>query len=427
MRILMFGWEFPPFISGGLGTACYGMTRHLAESGEEVLFVLPKTLEDMPREGYKMMSAEEVWRKASDNGDFPLPEQVTVLTVETSLFPYLENKEYERMIQKYEGGLPREGQSVPSIMTMSGHYSHNLFEEVQRFAEVGWHLAEQSEFDVIHAHDWMTFPAAVAAKQRSGKPMIAHVHATEYDRTGNHPNEAIYKLEKEGMDEADRIVAVSHRTKQTLIDRYKVPPTKIDVVHNAVSHDKLVDPLQIKKNIKEKLVIFVGRVTLQKGPEYFLRAASKVLDTHPNYRFVMCGAGDMLPRMIEEAAALRIQNRFHFTGFLRGASVDRLYSMADLFVMTSVSEPFGLTPFEAMRYDVPVIVSRQAGASELLPHSVQVDFWDIDKLATMMIDFCENSHLHEDLLTHQKDTLSKMSWRSVAEQLKSIYRKVMHV
>lgn len=426
MRILMFGWEFPPFISGGLGTACYGMTRHLAESGEEVLFVLPKAMDGMPRDGYQMMSAEEVWKKR-DNKDFPLPEQVTVLTVETALYPYIENKEYARMIRRFEGAIPQEGKPAPSIMSMSGHYSHNLFEEVQRFAEVGWHLAEQSEFDVIHAHDWMTFPAAIAAKQRSGKPMIAHIHATEYDRTGDHPNQRIEQLEKLGMEHADRVVAVSHRTKQTLVDRYHVDAAKIEVVHNAVSHDKLVDPLTIKKSFKEKLIIFVGRVTLQKGPEYFLRAAAKVLETHPNYRFVMCGAGDMLPRMIEEAAALRIQNRFHFTGFLRGAAVDRLYSMADLFVMTSVSEPFGLTPFEAMRYDVPVIVSRQAGASELIPKSMHVDFWDRDKLAKMMIEFCENSQLHKDLLEHQKKTLSKMSWRSVAEQLKSIYRKVIHV
>jgi len=426
MRILMFGWEFPPFISGGLGTACYGMTRHLAESGEEVLFVLPKAMASMPREGYQVLSAEEVWRKRGE-GDFPLPELVTVLTVETALFPYIENREYARMIQRFEGAIPRQGQPAPSIISMSGHYSHNLFEEVQRFAEVGWHLAEKSEFDVIHAHDWMTFPAAIAAKQRSGKPMIAHVHATEFDRTGDNPNEKIFNVEKIGMEHADRIVAVSHRTKKLLVERYQVNEDKIDVVHNAVSHDKLVDPLTIRKGFKEKLIIFVGRVTLQKGPEYFLRAAARVLETHPNYRFVMCGAGDMLPRMIEEAAALRIQHRFHFTGFLRGAAVDRLYSMADLFVMTSVSEPFGLTPFEAMRYDVPVIVSRQAGASELLPLAMQVDFWDIDKLAKMMIDFCENTELHKDLLEHQKTTLSKMSWRTVAEQLKTIYRKVMHV
>jgi glycosyltransferase involved in cell wall biosynthesis len=422
----MFGWEFPPFISGGLGTACYGMTRHLAESGEEVLFVLPKAMEGMPRDGYQMMSAEEVWKKRGEN-DFPLPELVTVLTVETALYPYIENREYARMIRRFEGSIPAEGKPAPSIMSMSGHYSHNLFEEVQRFAEVGWHLAEQSEFDVIHAHDWMTFPAAMAAKKRSGKPLIAHIHATEYDRTGDHPNQKIAHLEKIGMEHADRVVAVSHRTKQQLVERYHVDAGKIDVVHNAVSHDKLVDPLTIKKSFKEKLIIFVGRVTLQKGPEYFLRAAVKVLETHPNYRFVMCGAGDMLPRMIEESAALRIQNRFHFTGFLRGAAVDRLYSMADLFVMTSVSEPFGLTPFEAMRYDVPVIVSRQAGASELLPNSMQVDFWDRDKLATMMIEFCENKELHQHLLEHQKKTLSKMSWRTVAEQLKTIYRKVIHV
>ena len=424
MRILMFGWEFPPFISGGLGTACYGMTRHLAESGEEVLFVLPKAQASMPREGYRVLSADEVNQRKKSEA-FPLPDSVTVITVETALHPYLNHKEYGRMIQRYQGNIPEGKSTVPSIMSLSGHYSHNLFEEVQRFAEVGWHLGHEAEYDVIHAHDWMTFPAAAAAKKRSGKPMIAHIHATEFDRTGDHPNEHIYQMEKNGMEQADRIVAVSHRTKQTLIERYQVAEDKIDVVHNAVSHDKLVDPLKFRKGFKEKLVIFVGRITLQKGPEYFLRAAARVLKDHPNYRFVMCGAGDMLSRMIEEAAALRIQHRFHFTGFLQGAAVDKLYSMADLFVMTSVSEPFGLTPFEAMRYDVPVIVSRQAGAAELLPHSVQVDFWDQQRLANMMIEFCENTRLHGQMIAAQKETLQKMSWHKVAEQLKTIYRKVI--
>ncbi len=424
MRILMFGWEFPPFISGGLGTACYGMTRHLAESGEEVVFVMPKAQGVMPREGYQILSADDVSRQKRQ-GDFPLPDSVSVLTVETSLIPYIENREYARLIQQYQGSIPRKGEGSPSIISLSGHYAQNLFEEVQRFAEVGWHLGQKPDFDVIHAHDWMTFPAAIAAQKGSGRPMIAHVHATEFDRTGDHPNEKIYQWEKIGMDHADRIVAVSHRTKQTLIDRYAVPEEKIDVVHNAVSHEKLVDPSTIHKGFREKLIIFVGRVTLQKGPEYFLRAAAQVLKDHPNYRFVMCGAGDMLPRMIEEAASLRIQNRFHFTGFLRGAAVDRLYSMADLFVMTSVSEPFGLTPFEAMRYEVPVIVSKQAGASELLPKQVQVDFWDLDRLAKMMVDFCENRSLHTELMATQQETLQGMSWRKVAEQLKTIYRKVL--
>lgn len=422
----MFGWEFPPYISGGLGTACYGMTRHLAESGEEVIFVLPKTQEGMPRDGFEVLSAEDVSQRQK-TGEFVLPDEVTVLTVETALFPYIENNEYARMIQRYAGALSRDGRSMPSIISLTGHYSQNLFEEVMRFAEIGSHLGIESGFDVIHAHDWMTFPAAIAAKKKSGKPMIAHIHATEFDRTGDNPNPQIFAMEKHGLDSADRIVAVSHRTRQTLIDRYQVAEEKIDVVHNAVNHEKLVDPATIKKSFREKLVIFVGRVTLQKGPEYFLRAAALVLKEHPNYRFVMCGAGDMLPRMIEEAATLRIQHRFHFTGFLQGAAVDRLYSMADLFVMTSVSEPFGLTPFEAMRYDVPVIVSRQAGASELLPHMVQVDFWDRAGLAEKIVEFCENARIHEDLLEHQKETLQKMSWRKVAEQLKAIYHKVMHV
>jgi glycogen(starch) synthase len=426
MRVLMFGWEFPPLISGGLGTACYGMTKHLAESGEDVIFVLPKAEGHVPRAGYQLLSANEVSEKYGNGPDYQLPSNVTILAVSSPLMPYLQEQDSIPILDRLERTYGKDGRSE-SIISMSGHYSHNLFEEVQRFAEVGWRLGARRDFDVIHAHDWMTFPAAVAAKQRSGRPFVAHVHATEYDRTGDNPNLHILEVERYGLHQADKIVAVSHRTKALLRERYHIPENKIEVVHNAISQEKLVDPASIRRGFQEKLVIFVGRVTLQKGPEYFLRSAAKVLKKRSNYRFVMCGAGDMLPRMIEEAAQLRIQNRFHFTGFLRGETLDRLYSMADLFVMSSVSEPFGLTPFEAMRYKVPVIVSKQTGAAELLPHAVQVDFWDLDQTAEMMINFCENRRLKSDLLQAQEHTLHAMSWRRVAEQLKLIYQKVVHV
>lgn len=422
MRVLMFGWEFPPMISGGLGTACYGMTKHLAESGEDVIFVMPQAEPSVPREGYRVLSASEVEAVESE---YSLPPNVTVWSVSSPLMPYLNEKDYTPIFERVQHLAQKSGSKQESIITMSGHYANNLFEEVQRFGEVGWRMGARGDFDVIHAHDWMTFPAAIAAKKRSGRPLIAHVHATEYDRTGDHPNPEIVRIEQMGLDAADVVVAVSHRTKSILVQRYQIAEDKIDVIHNAVILDKLVDPDSIERGFREKLVIFVGRITLQKGPEYFLRAAAKVIQSHPNYRFVMCGAGDMLPRMIEEAAALRVNKNFHFTGFLRGEALDRLYSMADLFVMTSVSEPFGLTPFEAMRYSVPVIVSKQTGAAELLPHSVQVDFWDTDTLADMIVDFCENKRLKSEMVMAQESTLLGMSWHRVAEQLKQIYHRVI--
>ncbi len=422
MRVLMFGWEFPPMISGGLGTACYGITKHLAESGEDVIFVMPRAEQSVPREGYRVLSANEV--EALDP-EFSLPPNVTVWSVSSPLLPYLNEEDYTPVFERVRHLQKNGDGKQESIITMSGHYANNLFDEVQRFAEVGFRMGARGDFDVIHAHDWMTFPAAIAAKERSGRPFVAHIHATEYDRTGDHPNPGILAIEQQGLDAADVIVAVSHRTKETLKQRYQIDDEKIDVIHNAVIHDKLIDPDTIERGFREKLIIFVGRITLQKGPEYFLRAAARVIARHPNYRFVMCGAGDMLPRMIEEAAALRITKNFHFTGFLRGEALDRLYSMADLFVMTSVSEPFGLTPFEAMRYSVPVIVSKQTGAAELLPHSVQVDFWDIATLADMMVDFCENKRLKSEMVSAQETTLLGMSWHRVAEQLKLIYQRVI--
>lgn len=423
----MFGWEFPPLISGGLGTACYGMTKHLAESGEDVTFVLPRVLEHAPREGYELLSADQIAAEG-ETVELELPDRVTLLAVDSGLIPYTNDKDYKLQIQRIKN--LRRLQLAPrdtSIIELSGHYSGSLFEEVERFAEVGRRLGRKNEFDIIHAHDWMTFPAAIAAQRFSQKPFIAHMHATEYDRTGDNPNPYILEVEKLGMSQADRILAVSGKTKRTLIERYEIPPEKIDIVHNAVSQERLVDSSEIQKRPNEKLIIFVGRITLQKGPEYFLRAAQIALKSKPHYRFVMCGAGDMLPRMIEEAARLRISKRFHFTGFLKGRDLDRLYGMADLFVMTSVSEPFGLTPFEAMRYNVPVIVSRQTGASELLPRAVQVDFWDTHRLARMMIDFCENEKATSALLRAQQSTLQSMSWGKVAEQLRAIYRKVLRI
>ncbi len=418
MRILMFGWEFPPLISGGLGTACYGMTKHLAEEGEDVTFVMPKAPGEAKREGYHLLSAEDVKRTTDP---YPLPDSVRVLVVNAGLLPYTHAEDFQTLIETH--AQTAEASTEPqSIISLSGHYASNLFDEVQRFAEIGWRLGSGSDFDLIHAHDWMTYPAAIAAKQRSGRPLVVHVHATEFDRTGDNPNQAIMAIESKGLEEADRIIAVSYRTKNTLIQRYGIIPSKIEVVHNAVDHSRLVDPMSIHKGFREKLVIFVGRVTFQKGPEYFLRAAARVLKDNPQYRFVMCGAGDMLPRMIEEAAALRIQNRFHFTGFLRGEALDRLYSQADLFVMSSVSEPFGLTPFEAMRYRVPVIVSKQTGAAELLPQAVQVDFWDIHEMARMMLKICEDASYSRALREQQSSTLGRMTWKSVALKLQSIYR-----
>ncbi len=424
MRVLMFGWEFPPLISGGLGTACYGMTKHLAEEGEEVIFVLPKAPESLHRPGYQVLSASEI-PAHSEEDTHPLPPGVQVWAMNAALIPYTQEHEYKTLIEQHQQSTTSKADSEASIISLSGHYAHNLFEEVQRFAEIGWRLGVRPQYDIIHAHDWMTFPAAIAAKQRSGKPLVTHVHATEFDRTGDHPNQAIVAIEQEGLTQADRVIAVSHRTKHTLIERYGLREEKIDVVHNGIDPQCLVDPATIHKGFREKLVIFVGRITLQKGPEYFLQAAARVLSKDPQIRFVMCGAGDMLPRMIEQAAALRIQHRFHFTGFLRGEALDRLYGMADLFVMSSVSEPFGLTPFEALRYQVPVIVSKQTGAAELLPTAIQVDFWDIHAMAQMILEFCNDTDFARSMRRDEVSTLQRMSWREVAHKLQHIYRRLV--
>ncbi len=425
MRVLMFGWEFPPLISGGLGTACYAMTKHLALRGEKVTIVLPRSDGVDLRAGYRVVSADNLEVLEWPEEEFSLPPDVKIWLVRSPLIPYINQHDYTRTAYDEASRTLRTRPAHASIISLSGHYSHDLLSEVARYAEVGWLLGSRGDFDVIHAHDWMTIPAAMAAKRKSGKPFVFHVHATEYDRTGGNPDERIKSIEYLGLCEADHVIAVSQRTKSMLITHYKVPHDKITVVHNAIQQRTLPVEDLLQKRLRQKLIIFVGRITIQKGPEYFLHTAADILRESSDYRFVMCGAGDLLPHMIEEAARLRIQNKFHFTGFLSGSTLESLYAMADAFVMTSVSEPFGLTPFEAMRYNTPVIISKQAGAAELLPEQFLVDFWDTKLLAKKIKNVCENERIRSGFITIQNRVLSRMSWDKVASNLVQIYQSAV--
>lgn len=299
--------------------------------------------------------------------------------------------------------------------------------EVSRYAMVASVIARQlkSDFDIIHAHDWLTYAAGVAAKRATGKPLVVHMHATEYDRSGEgNINHQVYGIEKMGMSEADTVISVSNFTRSIIINKYGIAPDKVVTVHNAVEADES-ERAEYKKYIPEKIVTFLGRITYQKGPDYFVQSALKVLQRDPNVRFVMAGSGDMLNRMIKRVATLGIADNFHFTGFLKGPEVTKMFAMSDVYVMPSVSEPFGISPLEAMRSNVPVIISKQSGVSEVLKHAVKVDFWDVDAMADAIYGLLHYKALSTMFKELGKDEVDNLKWDNSAAKVKNVYIDTM--
>ncbi|NTW33096.1 MAG: glycosyltransferase family 4 protein, partial [Bacteroidetes bacterium] len=382
MKVLMFGWEFPPHITGGLGTACYGLTKAMLKQGMDILFVVPKAYGDENQEAVKIVNASDIVIDIKNEIYKEYWKQITYMEIGSNLIPYVSPEEFERLSKENVLDYSANEKSIfSSSFEFSGKYGKDLMVEVSRYALVASNIAANNNFDVIHAHDWLTYPAGIAAKKVSGKKLIVHVHATEFDRSGENINPNVFDIERKGMEAADMVITVSNLTRQIVIDRYGINPDKVVTVHNAVEPPETSAALKEKKHLKEKVVTFLGRVTFQKGPDYFVEAAYKVLQKDKNVRFVMAGQGDMLYRMIKRVAELRISTQFHFTGFLKGDEVETMFALSDVYVMPSVSEPFGISPLEAMRSNVPVVISKQSGVAEVLRHALKVDFWDIDALS----------------------------------------------
>ncbi len=439
MRVLMFGWEFPPHISGGLGSACEGIVRALTAKGTEVIFVLPKLLAGgaPPAQGLVMRSASGT-RIPMDEGseesqvrrraETYWKETLRMEVVDSALTAYATPEYYERRVHGAErvetSVLERSVRHLPGSETtlqLHGGYGKDLMTEVYKYSLAGQAIAARSDFDVIHAHDWMAYPAGILAKKASGKPLVCHVHATEADRSGQNMNPSIAAIEREGMMAADRIVAVSHFTKHLIMRVYGVPEDKVEVVHNAVSRQDAPHIYHSANPEGEKQVLFMGRVTFQKGPDYFVEAARLVLKVMPNVRFVMAGAGDMLLSMVARVAKYRLGRRFTFTGFLRGHEVERMYAASDLYVMPSVSEPFGIAPLEAMVYDVPVLMSKQSGVSEVVTNALKVDFWDVRKMADRICAVLSYPALARYMVRHSQEELKSIRWENAAVKLNRVY------
>lgn len=404
LKILMFGWEFPPFNSGGLGVACQGLVKGLASQGVEITFVLPK--ENTCQSPFcRFVFADVRYMKG-----------VKIKKIDAMLSPYVDSKTY---CESYGELVKRKGKTI---------YSPDLVSEVLRYAKAARRIAKEEAFDAIHCHDWLSFPAGLAAKEISGSPLIFHVHATEFDRVGKDSmNRDIYLIEKEGFAKADMIIAVSDYTRRVIMDHYGVNPEKIRVVPNAIDNNEYrqrFDTRQFRRDGK-KIVLFVGRLTFQKGPDYFLRAARRVLDFNPDVFFVFSGSGDMERWLIEESARMGIADKVFFAGFLRGADLSRVYQMADLYVMSSVSDPFGLTSLESLANGTPILVSRTTGASEMLAHCLKVDFWDVDEMTNKILAVVNYPELRDTLQANGSCEVRKFSWDESARKCLGVYREVL--
>ena len=488
MRVFMLGWEFPPFITGGLGTACYGLTRAMDAQGMGVIFVMPGATDPDASSHVDLLSPESIERSGTPMPTTPVPAQSTTTThvVTAPTEDILEQDEEQpefservefiqlpvKLLHPYDpeaanqpvGTItehtqePKSKNSASTNSTKASRddvvidehdeynehdeydeyepteerpaddggntdYSGNVMTEVRRFASFARSAGETRSFDVIHAHDWMTYPAGLEVARRTGRPLVVHVHSTEFDRSGEQVNQQIYDIERRGMHGAMRVITVSRLTRNIVIHRYGINPDKVTVVYNGVAIDPIASGVK-PIGRREKIVLYFGRITRQKGPEYFIRAAKRVLEVEPAVRFIIAGSGDLYRQCIELAAELGIGQHFLFTGFLRGPDIEKVFAMADLFVMPSVSEPFGIAPLEAMGHNVPVLISKSSGASEVLTHALKCDFWDTEAMADKIVAVLRHPPLGQTLRRHGVIDIRRLTWADAAAKCGTVYQEV---
>lgn len=415
MKALMFGWEFPPHILGGLGTASYGLTRGMWQCGDmDITFVIPKPWGDEDRSFANIIGASQVpvaWRDPSRE------------YVESRIGNVMDPDLYFRLRSNIYADFNYMRTNDLGCIEFSGRYPDNLLEEINNYSIMAGVVARTLDFDVIHSHDWLTYPAGIHAKQVTGKPLVIHVHATEFDRSRGKPNPTVFGIEKDGMNNADHIICVSNLTRDTVINNYGIDPAKVTTVHNAVT-PLTPEQLNVPEH-KSKVVTFLGRITMQKGPEYFVEAAAKVLKNNPNVRFVMAGSGDMMNKMILLAAERGISDRFHFPGFQKGNQVYEMLKASDVYIMPSVSEPFGISPLEAMQMGVPSIISKQSGCAEILTNVIKTDYWDIDAMADAINSIVTYPAMYEQLREDGLEEVNKITWDKAGQKVIDIYNKVL--
>ena len=413
----MFGWEFPPHILGGLGTASYGLTKGMYDNGDmDITFVIPKPWGDEERSFARIVGANCVpvaWRDVSYD------------YVQSRIGNVMDPQLYFDLRDHIYADFNYMGTNDLGCIEFSGRYPDNLLEEINNYSIMSGVIARTIPCDIIHSHDWLTYPAGIHAKQVTGKPLVIHVHATDFDRSRGNVNPTVFAIEKDGMNNADHIITVSNLTRQTVIEKYGINPDKVTTVHNAVEPlSEEIRSIKMQKG-KDKVVTFLGRITMQKGPEYFVEAASRVLAKTHNVRFVMAGSGDMMEKMIRLAADRDIADRFHFTGFLKGRQVYEMLAASDVYIMPSVSEPFGISPLEAMQMGVPSIISKQSGCAEILENVIKVDYWDINALADSIYAIIKYPALYNHLRDKGLAEIDTIQWKKAGAKVIDIYHKVI--
>lgn len=383
----MLGWELPPLITGGLGIACNGLFKALRHEGVDVVFVVPRAVQGSGYDSANVIGALDTIQAS----------EIAKYGMVASLQPYASS---------YGANL----------------YGGDILRETVCFGEATMQIGQGESFDIVHAHDWTTFPAGVLLKQALGKPLVAHVHSMEWDRAPQSPNPQICALEKNGLLAADQVIAVSRYTKQRIAEVYGIDPHKVKVIHNGIDKDIHVSARLTLGEHRPKIVLFVGRLTAQKGPQYFLLAAKRALESDTNMRLVIAGDGDMRCHLEAMAVELGIADRVLFTGFLSQFDLDRIYTLASVCVMTSVSEPFGLVALEAMRHGVPVILPRHAGVAEVVRNCLRVDYWDIDGIAYRIIAVVSGrDSLAQELSRNAAQEVTRLTWNRAARKLVRIY------
>ena len=420
MRALMFGWEFPPHILGGLGTASYGLTKGMAmQEDMDLVFVIPKPHGDEDQSFVKIIGAcntPVVWRDVSWEH------------LESRFGSYMSPQDYYNMRDHIYADFRYLYTNDLGCIEFSGRYPDNLMEEINNYSICAGVIARTEQHDIIHSHDWLTYSAGIHAKNISGKPLVIHVHATDFDRSRGNVNPQVYGIEKNGMDHADHIICVSNLTRETVISKYHQDPRKVSAVHNAVEPvSKAIEEIQPERHTNQKIVTFLGRITMQKGPEYFVEAASRVLQKTSGVRFVMAGSGDMMEAMIKLVAKRGIADKFHFPGFLKGNQVYRMLKSSDVYVMPSVSEPFGISTLEAMQVGVPSIISKQSGCAEILNYAIKTDYWDIDAMADAIYSIITNPAMHEFLKIQGKNEVDEIKWEYAGKKVRAIYDRLLGI
>lgn len=417
-RILMLGWEFPPVHAGGLGIACFGLAKAI-RNFIDLTFVVPRSHPSMVLEGVKIYGLNELdpslgITDAELNrlmGEMPELEyyQLSAAACESVRKGYLAQQ-----------GLKR--QSFAELFSDEEVYGPRLLAKVSAYAEALVEAFGDGDFDLIHAHDWLTYLAGVRLKKKTGKPLMLHVHALETDRAGREARNTMYYIERFGMQMCDRVIAVSEYTKQNIISLYNVLPEKIEAIHNGIDPQEV---FRAEHHVPEKIVAFVGRLTHQKGPYHLLETAEKVIRRYPNVRFVIAGTGEKMKEVIDWTAFRGLSRHFLFTGFVAREKVEQLLAVADVYFMPSISEPFGLSALEAAQFRVPCVISKQSGVAEMLKHALQADYWDTDTFADQIVRLLSDEAYHAEVLSQMQADLENISWDDAATRVIKEYRKFL--